>query len=288
MFKINIVPTDTFFKRQIDLTIANIPKSLYLLGRQPDPARPCVAIVGTRRPTVYGQEVGYQIAYELAKKGVVIISGLALGTDTIAHKAALDAQGTTVAVMAGGLDTVHPRSNVGLARQLLQSGGALVSEYPPGVQPYASNFIARNRIVAALADGVVVVEAAAQSGTMHTASFALNYGKPVMAIPGAITNPMSRGTNNLIATGARLVRHTNDILEEIGVAMAPQQIALPLGNTPEETAIITLLARGLRHGDELQKTSKLAPALFNQTLTILEINGTVRPLGGNQWALAGQ
>lgn len=288
MLKINTTPTDALFNGQIDLSIANIPKSLYFLGNTPTGSKPRVAIVGTRRPTPYGQEIGYQIGYELAKQGVIIISGLALGTDSIVHKAALDAKGTTWAVMAGGLDTIHPRSNISLARRLLQTGGTLISEYPPGSPPFAANFIARNRIVAALADCVVVVEAAAKSGTMHTASFALSYGRSVMAVPGAITNPMSQGTNNLISMGARLVRGANDILDEIGLTPAYQQTALPLGSTPEETTVINLLANGLRQGDELQKKSKLAPALFNQTLTMLEINGVVRPLGGNQWALTGQ
>lgn len=288
MNKINIIPTDELLSCQIDLGLARIPKSLYLLGTMPDSSRPSVAIIGTRKPTVYGQEVGYRLAFELAKRGVVIVSGLALGTDSIAHKAALDAGGTTVAVMPGGLDTVHPRSNFALAKRILQNGGALVSEYPSGTQPFRSNFVARNRIVAAIADGVLVVEAAAKSGTMHTAGFALDYGRPVMAVPGAITNTMSTGTNNLIVTGARLIQKTADILDEIGVYQPLQQTALPLGDTPEESALIKLIASGVQDGDVLQNECRLAPATFNQTLTMLEINGVVRALGGNRWALAGQ
>lgn len=285
MNKINIIPTDSLLNGQIDLAIARIPKSLYLLGTMPDSSWPSVAIIGTRKPTTYGQEVGYRLAFELAKRGVVIVSGLALGTDSIAHKAALDAGGTTVAVMPGGLDSVYPRSNFALAKRILQNGGALVSEYAAGTQPYPGNFVARNRIVAAIASGVLVVEAAAKSGTMHTAGFALDYGRPVMAVPGAITNTMSTGTNNLIVTGARLVQKTADILDEIGVYQPLQQTALPLGDTPEESTLIKLIASGIQDGDQLQKECRLAPATFNQTLTMLEINGVVRALGGNKWTL---
>lgn len=286
MHKINNISIDDLHVPQMAQTIARLPKSLYLCGSMPPAGRPSVAVIGTRRPTVYGQEVCYQLAYDLAKRGVVIVSGLALGTDSIAHRAALDAGGITVAVMAGGLDTVHPRSNYQLAQRMLQNSGALISEYPQGTQPYPSNFVARNRIVAGLADGVLVVEAAAKSGTLHTASFALDYGRPVMAVPGAITNPMGKGTNNLIATGARLVRDVHDVLDEIGaVAPAATQATLPLGDTPHESLIITLLTQGLRDGDELQKASNLAPAAFAQALTMLEINGIIRALGGNKWGL---
>lgn len=285
MHKINTISSHKVFGSQIDITIAKIPKSLYLIGKQPDPSKPSVAVIGTRKPTVYGQEVAYRLAFELAQRGVVIVSGLALGTDSIAHRAALDAGGITLAVMPGGLDSVYPRSNVNLARRIIQTGGALVSEYPPGAQPFPGNFVARNRIVAALASGILVVEAAAKSGTMHTASFALDFGKPVMAVPGPITSPMSRGTNNLITTGARLVQATNDILDEIGVANIAKQTTLHLGDTAEESAIIRLIGTGLRDGETLQKTSNIAPAAFNQALTMLEINGVIRPLGGNQWTL---
>lgn len=285
MYKINTIASDDLLDNQMSWSIAKLPKSLYLLGSLP-PQAPRIAIIGTRKPTIYGQEVTYKLAFDLAAKGVVVISGLALGTDAIAHRAALDAGGITIAIMAGGLDSVHPRSNAGLARRILANRGALMSEYPPGQTPYPGNFIARNRIVAALADGVLVVEAATKSGTMHTAGFALDYGKPVMAVPGAITNSMSSGTNNLIVTGARLIRHAADVLDEIGVsAPSAAQAVLPFGSTPQEAVIIKLIAQGLRDGEEIQKISQLPPAAFSQALTMLEINGVVRALGGNQWAL---
>ena len=266
--------------------IAHLPKSLYFIGNLPSQYTPSVAIIGTRKPSTYGQEVAYKLACDIASRGVVVVSGLALGIDALAHKGALDAGGTTIAVMAGGLDAVHPKTNTLLARRILQSGGALISEYPPGTPSYPAHFVARNRIVAAIADGVLVVEAAIKSGTLHTAGFALDYGRPVMAVPGAITNPLSTGTNKLIATGARLITTAQDVLAEIGAESEVVQATLPLGDTPEEATIIKLLARGVRDGEELQILSKIEASLFNQSMTMLEINGIIRPLGANQWGLA--
>lgn len=213
------------------------------------------------------------------------MSGLALGIDAIAHKAALDAGGVTIAVMPCGLDTFYPRTNHRLAERIITNGGALISEYPAGEQPSKANFIARNRIVAAIADGVLVIEAATKSGTLHTAGFALDYGRPVMAVPGNITSPMSTGTNRLITTGARLVTRVEDILAEIGVTTEYIQAPFPIGDTPEEVAILKLLARGVRDGEELQQLSGLTPAIYSQTMTMLEINGVIRALGANKWAV---
>lgn len=285
MYKINKVVSDEQEYLQMTRGIANLPKSLYLMGKLPSGACPSVSIIGTRKPSAYGQEVAYKLAYDLAKRGVVVVSGLALGIDAIAHRAALDAGGTTIAIMPGGLDEFYPRTNYRLAERIVASGGALLSEYEAGERPYKANFVARNRIVAAIADGVLVIEAATKSGTIHTAGFALDYGRPVMAVPGNITNPMSTGTNRLIATGARLITSAQEVLAEIGVATEPTQTTLPLGDTPEEAIIIKLLARGVRDGEELQHLSNLEPALYSQAMTMLEINGVVQAFGANQWGL---
>lgn len=284
--KINKITPDVSKYLQIIGHIAKPPKSLYFLGNLPDNRLPTVAIVGTRRPTAYGQEVGYRLAYDLAKQGVVIVSGLALGMDTIAHKAALDAGGTTIAVMAGGLDSIHPSSNRDLAIRILQNGGALVSEYAPGTETFKGNFVARNRLVTGISDGLLVIEASAKSGTMHTANFALEQGKPVMAVPGNITNPMSEGCNNLINTGAKLIRNASEVLREIGYTVEGGQAKLPLAANASEASILQLIADGLRDGDDIQLKSGLTPAEFSQTLTMLEITGKIRPLGGNKWGLA--
>ena len=255
------------------------------MGNLPAARRPTIAVVGTRKPTAYGQEIAHRLAYELASRGVVVVSGLALGIDGIAHRGALEAGGTTIAVMPCSLDRTHPSSHRSLAEEILSKGGALVSEYEPGSNTYPQNFIARNRIVSGISDGLLVIEASAKSGTMHTASFALDQGKPVMAVPGNITNPASEGCNNLIKAGARLITSTAEVLDELGLADYQKQTVLPLATNPEEQAILKLLHTGTRDGDELQVKSKLGPAQFSQTLTMLEVTGRIRPLGGNQWTI---
>lgn len=283
--KINEITPGVSKYLQIVDNIAKPPKSLYFLGRLPENRLKTVAIVGTRRPTVYGQEATYRLAYDLAKQGVVVVSGLALGTDAIAHKAALDAGGLTIAVMAGGLDSLHPRTNRNLAIRILQSGGALISEYEPGTTPFQGNFIARNRIVAGISDGLLVTEASTKSGTMHTVNFALEQGKPVMAVPGNITSRMSQGCNNLIKSGAKVVCEASDVLEELGLDVTGAQAKLPVAENAFEHAVLSLVSAGIRDGELLQTQSQLSPADFNQTLTMLEITGKIRALGGNRWGL---
>jgi len=282
--KINTIVPDSDIFLQIVVNIAKPPKSLYLIGELPKQRRPTVAIVGTRRPTSYGQEVGYRLAYDLAKQGVVIVSGLALGMDGIAHKAALDAGGTTIAVLAGGLDNIHPSSHRDLAIRILKNGGALISEYESGIPPFKEYFIARNRLVTGLSDGVLTVEASANSGTMHTAQFALEQGRAVMAVPGPITSPMSEGCNNLINSGAKLIRTANDVLDEIGHRPGAQ-ISLPLAANETEYILLQLIRKGVRDGEELHQKSGLDGPQFNQTLTMLEITQKIRSLGGNRWGI---
>jgi DNA processing protein len=268
---------------QLLADIAQPPKCLYLAGSVPEIRHPTVAIIGTRKPTTYGKEIGYRFAYELAARGVIILSGLALGLDSIAHQAALDAKGMTIAVLPGPLDAIYPYSHRKLAENIVGSGGALLSEYPPGAEIYPKNFIARNRIISGLADGVLVIEAAAKSGTMHTANFALEQGRAVMAVPGNITSPASEGCNNLIKSGARLITSIDDILDEIGLTADAQQTFLAPAENADEQKILELLAQGIRDGDELQQKSGLTPAVFSQSLTMLEITGRIRPLGANKW-----
>lgn len=283
--KINKIAPDYPEYIQIIDTIADPPKRLWYIGNLPKNRLPTVAIVGTRKITAYGREVAHHLAFELAKRGVIIVSGLALGIDAVAHRAALEAGGVTLAVMAGGLDRVHPTSHRQLAIDIIKNDGALISEYAPGQPSYQSNFIARNRIVTGLSDGLIVVEASARSGTMHTAGFALEQGRAVMAVPGNITSPVSEGCNNLIKTGARPITCVQDILDELGLVEQTTQLKLPLSDSPQEFTLLQLLAAGTRDGEELQKKSGLQPTLFAQTMTLLEINGKIRALGANQWAI---
>lgn len=286
MTEINSFTSNNKLYQQRLNKLVDAPIRLYYTGVLQVYNCPIVAIVGSRKPTPYGEEMTYKLAHDLAKRGVVIVSGLAIGVDGIAHRAALDAGGTTLAIMAGGLDAIYPRRHHALAQRILASGGGLISEYPPGAPCLPHQFVARNRIVAALSDGVIVTEAAAKSGTLHTAGFALDMGITVMTVPGLATNPLASGCLSLLKTGATLVTGADDVLFALGYHEQKQTQLPLLGDTPEETKILELLASGLRDGEELLVRSQLEPSLFSQTLTMLEIQGKIRALTGNQWAVA--
>lgn len=283
--KINAISPDDNAYTSI-LTSVNLkPQALYYLGTLPTIRQPSLAIVGTRKPTRYGQEVTHKFAYELAHRGVVIVSGLALGVDGIAHRAALEADGTTLAVLANGLSKITPYSHRQLGLDIIASGGAILSEYEPDMPPLAHQFLERNRIVSGLADAVLITEAAARSGTLSTAAHALAQGRDVFVVPGNITSPLSAGCNQLIRQGATPVTKVEDILEVILPAELEKQLKMPLGDNPAQTKLLELLQSGIRDGEELQRMSELAPEVFSSEMTMLEINGAVRALGANQWTL---
>ena len=283
--KINSISPDESIFLQIISGIANVPERVYYIGSLPLQRSPVVAIVGTRKPTSYGREVTFKLAYDLSKKGVTIVSGLALGVDAIAHKAALEAGGTTIAVLANGLDHVYPATNTHLADAIIKSGGAIISEYPPGTPARDFQFLARNRIVSGVADAVIVTEAASRSGTLATVAHALDQNKEVFAVPGTITSPMSVGPNRLIQQGAHPALGADDILRVIAPHLLDRQTTLNLGSNPAEIAVIDLLQQGIRDGDQLHQQSGLTASVFSQTLTMLEIGGLIRGLGGNQWTV---
>jgi DNA processing protein len=281
--KISILrATDPAFPATL-LHIPDPPKQLYILGNAELLSSPhLLAVVGSRGLTPYGRAVTDQLSGAAASKGIVIVSGMALGVDGIAHRAALQAGGKTVAVLANGLDRMYPATHRELAKHILERGGAIVSEYPEGTEPHRHHFVARNRIVSGLSSAVLITEAAAKSGTIHTAQFALEQGREVMAVPGNITSPLSAGTNQLIKTGAMPVTDAQDIIQYFGLDDAPAQQTL-VGSTQEEQIILDLLAQGIADSAELLHRSQLDAALFNQTLTMLEITGKVKPLGSSQW-----
>jgi DNA processing protein len=270
---------------QIIDTIDKSPKKLYFIGKLPENRQPTVAIVGSRKPTSYGKEVTYQIAYDLAQRGIVIVSGLAFGVDGIAHRATLDAGGITLAVLANSVDTIYPANHKQLATDIIKSGGAIVSEYEPVTLARDFQFLDRNRIVSGLSDAVVVTEAAARSGTLSTVMHALNQGREVFVVPGNITSPLSAGCNNLIKQGAHPITCAEDVIEIIAPDLLRPQSSLALGSTMLESKLIELLQSGIRDGDELQTLADVEASEFSKTLTMLEISGTIRPLGGNQWTL---
>jgi DNA processing protein len=267
--------------------IATPPSRLFIQGENVKEllAKPSITVVGSRKLSAYGKTVTSQLVSELAKAGLVIISGLALGVDSLAHKSALEAGGLTIAVLPSGLDRIYPASHYGLARQILQQGGALITEYPPGEKVYKDHFIARNRIASGLGDALLITEAAEKSGTLHTANFALEQGRPVLAVPGNITSPTSAGTNNLIKVGATPVTSADDIFQALGIEQATAEKRAPTSSNPNEQVLLDLLFSGLSDGDQLLEQSTLELRIFNQTLSMLEIRGQIRPLGNNQWSL---
>ncbi|NTW62149.1 DNA-protecting protein DprA [Candidatus Saccharibacteria bacterium] len=270
---------------QILGNIAKCPEKLYFIGSLPENRIPTIAIIGSRKPTSYGREVTYKLAHDLAQKGVIVVSGLALGVDAIAHRAALDAGGTTIAVLANSVDKICPATNKSLAEDILKYGGAILSEYEPPTDVMKFRLLQRNRIVSGLSDAVIVTEAAARSGVLSTVMHALEQGREVFVVPGNITSPMSAGCNKLIKQGAHPVTCANDVLEVIAPDILESQTCLALGANPSETRLIELLQSGIRDGDELQTKSGMEVRDYLNAITMMEIAGTIRALGGNQWTL---
>lgn len=265
--------------------IPSVPKRLYISGNITQAENiPLLAVVGSRKVSAYGREVTSQLVRDVTGRGVGIVSGLALGVDGLAHTAALEMNGYTVAVLPCGLDDIYPKTHFHLGKRILAQGGALISEYPEGTPPLRQHFIERNRLVSGLADAVLITEAAAKSGTLHTANFALEQGKTVLAVPGNITSDLSRSTNNLIKAGAIPVTTAADIFLALGIDESKRQTEL-FGDTPEETLLLNLLKENVHDIHELQKQSKMATSSFNQTLSMLEINGKIKSHGGGQWSL---
>ncbi len=284
-----ICPDEHNFTQRL-ASIANPPKSLCFMGTLPTSGAPVVAIVGSRKPSAYGREVTEQLASDLAKAGCIIVSGLALGIDGIAQKAALEAGGTVIGVIPNELPDISPQTNYKLAMNIIENGGAILSEWKKGDGKIVNrwSFLERNRLVSGLADAVIITEAAERSGTLNTAAHALSQGRDVFAVPGNITSPLSAGCNALLKQGALVATTATDILNVIAPSnarSATDQAAIPLGETPAENTIIDLLRTGLRDGDQLQQQSGLNPADFATALTMLEINGVIKPLGANNWAL---
>lgn len=266
-------------------TISDPPKQLFVQGPlEALMAKQRLAVVGSRKVTPYGREITTQLAGAVSKRGVVIVSGLALGIDSLAHLAALDNGGLTIAVLPGPVDTVYPRSHQQLAQRILQSGGALVSEYPAGTSVRKYHFIARNRLIAGLSDATLVTEAVLKSGSLHTVRFALEQGRDVLAVPGNITSATSEGTNNLIKQGATPITKSSDLLFNLGIDVTATK-TVPEGTNDAETIVLGLLSEGQRDGETLLSLSGLDMPLFSQTLTMLEIDGKIRSLGANMWSL---
>ncbi len=285
--------------------IARAPVGVYVQGMGLAELAPMFAIVGTRSPTPRGRAVAFELASALVCRGITVVSGLARGIDTEAHRAALESGGTTVAVLGSGIDRLYPPENENLAGEIARSG-AVVSEFPMRQEAKPGLFPRRNRIVSGLSMGVVVVEAAERSGALITAAFALEQGREVFAVPGPIDEPLSRGPNGLIKAGARLVEDVSDIVEELAPAWGPFQPgvregAVPAGGVAEQDAGEGVSAAGggriaaqvLREltltpvsADEISRTTGAAVPEVLAALLELEIAGAVRACPGGRYVRA--
>ena len=255
------------------------PPVLYLRGRLTSQDEWTIALVGTRRASTYGREVAQVLATELARQGVTIVSGLALGVDTVAHRAAIDAGGRTLAVLGSGVDQLYPPQNRGLALAIAEQG-AIISDYALGTRPDAGNFPPRNRIISGLSRGCLIVEAALQSGSLITARQALEQGREVFAIPGSIHSPLSKGCHALIKQGAKLVESAEDILDELGY-QSPRSIVNDVNESAgEESLLLRHLGHDISSINTLCNRSGLTAETVSAMLLTLELNGMVASLPG--------
>ncbi len=264
------------------------PPVLYVRGQLSAADAWAVSVVGTRRATVYGRQAAEELADGLARNNVTVVSGLARGIDSIAHKTALKAGGRTIAALACGLDMVYPPENLNLAQEILEHG-ALVSDYPLGTQPRSEFFPRRNRIMVGLSLGILVVEGDLKSGALITARQALDENREVFAVPGSIYTPTFRGTNWLIQHGqAKLVTKVEDVLEELNLTMASHQMeakeVLPADET--EARILRFLSAEPIHIDDVLRTSGLEVAAVSSALAMLELKGMVRQVGNMSYVKA--
>jgi DNA processing protein len=257
--------------------------ALHARGRWPPPDGPRIAIVGSRRPSPYGEAVAEQLASDLARAGVIVVSGLALGIDAAAHRGALNGGGITVAVMGTGVDVVYPAAHSRLAEEILAAGGALVSQFPDGTIPRRQNFPARNWTMATISDVVVVVEAGEGSGALITAEAALHLHKEVMAVPGSVFSPLSVGTHGLLRDGAGLVQNARDVLAVVGLGgevlddplLPPERLRFAL--PPERDGIVAHLSDVLAlSAADIARKLQLPVSEVLGRLTALELDGAVR------------
>jgi len=265
------------------------PLLLFYKGIVSVPEEINFAVVGTRRFTSYGQRISEKLTAELSLNGFTIVSGLALGVDTLAHNAVVGLNKRTLAVLGTGIDSrsLYPPANRYLAEKIVANGGALISEFPLGAEPLAFHFPQRNRVIAGLSIGTLVIEAGEKSGALITARFALEQNREVFAVPGSIFSPVSIGPNNLIKQGAKSVTQIEDILETLDFKAINTYIdnKKMIPKTEEERIIAEMLDHEPRHINEIIRQSRLTTSQISSTLTIMEIKGMVRDIGGRNYIL---
>ncbi len=287
---ITILPfTDEYFPTLLH-EIPNPPALLYTRGTWRNwNTLPCIAVVGSRDYSPYGKQVTESLSRELAQAGVVIVSGLAFGIDSLAHEGALAAEMPTVAILGGGVDdtSIAPQSHLRLAQEIIRQG-ALISEYAPGTKPASGTFPARNRIIAGMTLGTLIIEAKEESGSLITARLALDFNREVFAIPGSIFSPLSVGTHSLLKQGAKLVTGVQDILSELDVKLylAEKDSTITSSHislTPEEQKLLTCLSHEGLHIDKVTEISRLETTRAASLLTKLEMRGLVKNIGNMQY-----
>ncbi len=260
--------------------IEQSPPVLYMVGELRDEDRWAVAIVGTRRVTQYGRQVTREVATQLAEAGITVVSGLARGVDAVAHQAALQAGGRSIAILGCGVDIIYPPEHRQLAEAMIQHG-ALLSDYAPGTPPDAVNFPPRNRIISGISQAVLIVEAGERSGALITAAFAADQGREVFAVPGNIYAPQSKGTNNLIRQGAHLFCDVQDLIESLNLTLVSEHRAAQkvLPANQDEARLFAVLSQEPLHVDDIRARTELPISLVASTLSIMELKGLVKQVG---------
>jgi len=305
-----IFPKDNKYLSRL-CSLEKPPETLYYYGEipeyagslEPNPRFPLegegrprtVAIVGARKMTAYGETLAFKFAKELAELGVIIVSGMATGIDSAAHRGALAAGGRTIAFLGTPIDKIYPKENERLFHEILDNNGAVISEIPVGAEYYPNtSFLTRNRLISGISDAVIIVEADLRSGSLNTASHALEQGVPLFAVPGDVTRQMSRGCNGLFNKGASAVVCVEDVLNAIlpgSVRHQKKQKIELFGSTPDETVVLKALAKGISSGEEIikiisRKDKDFDFSRFNIAITMLEIRGVVKREFSNNWILS--
>ncbi len=268
--------------------ISDPPFCLFVRGTISDLSFP-LGVVGTRKATPYGKTITQRFVEPLAQAGMTIVSGLALGIDGLAHESTLKANGRTIAVLGGGVDrsTVHPSTHQKLAEKIIEHGGAVISEYPPGTMPFVYSFPKRNRIIAGMTLGTLVIEAGDKSGSLITAQCALDYNREVFAVPQNITSETSVGVNQLIKMGAKVVTNVQDILDTIEIKQKNTSVPKIISaQSPEEATLLLWISNTPIHIDEVVKNSGLESRIVSSTLTLMEMRGDIKNIGGMMYVTA--
>lgn len=270
--------------------IDNFPALLFYKGDFQKHDEFSLAVVGTRKMSLYGKQIILKIVKDLAQNNLVIVSGLAKGVDALVHQVTLESNGRTIAVLGSGLDkkSIYPFENQNLAQKIVEQNGLLLSEYPPETFPQKYFFPYRNRIVAGLTLGTLVIEAPEKSGALITARYALECGREIFAVPGNIHNLNFSGCNNLIKMGGKLVDSADDILDALNFVRTVKPVVKKIvkPSNKEESELLKYLSEEPIHVDKLIEFSKLSPTIINSVLTMMEINGKIKHLGGMYYILA--